>query len=45
MPMKPVKWGMKVWGDADSDTGYILKCDVYSERRLEGREFGLGALR
>jgi len=31
--MKNIKWGMKVWGAAASDTEYILQFDVYSGRR------------
>lgn len=29
-PKKPVKWGMKCWTLAESTTGYVLKCSVYT---------------
>ena len=30
LPAKPVKWGVKVWVLAESDTGYLSKFQVYT---------------
>ncbi|MEG7522412.1 MAG: transposase, partial [Chromatiales bacterium] len=30
LPLKPVKWGIKLWCLCDSDTGYCLKFEVYT---------------
>jgi len=30
---KPAKWGIKAWGLADSANGYLLKCDIYKEKK------------
>lgn len=32
LPLKPIKWGIKVWVMADSSTGYCAKFQVYSGR-------------
>jgi len=29
MPKKPIKWGIKVWMLADTETGYVSNFDVY----------------
>lgn len=45
MPQKPVKRGYKVWCLSDSETGYVIKFDVYTGKKKEGSEskqFGLG---
>ena len=41
MPMKPVKWGIKVWVLGDSSNGYFSKFKVYTGKQ-EAREVGLG---
>ena len=45
-PMKPIKWGYKLWVRADLD-GYVSKCDVYqgkhqSEELLPNAYDGIG---
>ena len=40
LPAKPIKWGVKVWALAESDTGYLHKFQVYCGRE-EGQERGL----
>jgi hypothetical protein len=30
LPMKPTKWGIKIWELADSTNGYVLSMDVYT---------------
>ena len=42
MPIKPIKWGMKVWCAAEADTGYLLQFDVYCGKRQDGTQRGLG---
>ena len=42
MPVKPVKWGMKVWCACEAKSGYLLQFDVYYGRRADGTEKGLG---
>ena len=48
LPSKPTKWGFKVWVIAESDSGYVLKLDVYTGKtaipaRAEARrKVGLG---
>ena len=32
MPMKPIKWGIKLWVLCDARTGYCLALDVYTGR-------------
>ena len=43
MPLKPVKRGIKVWVIADSHNGYFQKFEVYSEKKGDSAEKGLGA--
>jgi hypothetical protein len=33
LPGKPHKWGIKAWGLADSASGFLLKCDIYKEKK------------
>jgi len=48
MPMKPIKWGFKVWVCAEAASGYALQVDVYSgklavpERAAARKRLGLG---
>ena len=44
MPMKPVKWGFKVWVRADAITGYFCDLEVYVGKPSDGTttEVGLG---
>lgn len=30
MPMKPTKWGIKAWVAAESESGYVLKINIYT---------------
>ena len=41
MPMKPIKWGVKVWTMAESNTGYVVNFQIYTGRELNRPEFGL----
>ena len=43
MPMKPIKQGIKVWARADADNGYVSAFEVYTGRKGNTREKGLGA--
>ena len=43
MPNKPVKRGIKVWALADAKTGYISKVEVYTGKKGDKVETGLGA--
>ncbi len=45
MPMKPTKWGYKVWSWCDSHNGYLCKFEVYTEANTGSvtNEGGLGA--
>lgn len=43
MPLKPVKRGIKVWVLADSHNGYFRKFEVYSGKKGDSTEKGLGA--
>lgn len=43
MPNKPVKRGFKIWARCDSDTGYLYEFDVYTGKKGNETEFGLGA--
>ena len=43
MPMKPVKRGIKVWLLADSSNGYISNFQVYTRKRGDNIQKGLGA--
>ncbi|XP_052236071.1 piggyBac transposable element-derived protein 4-like [Dreissena polymorpha] len=40
MPLKPTKWGIKVWTLAESETGYIHQFQVYTGKE-ENQEKGL----
>ena len=42
LPIKPIKWAMKVWCAAEADTGYLLQFDVYCGKRQDGTQRGLG---
>ena len=43
MPAKPIKWGVKVWTLAESETGYIYHFQVYTGKPRNGtRPKGLG---
>lgn len=43
MPMKPTKWGIKVWVAAESKSGYILDMDVYTgKKETRNNNFLLG---
>jgi hypothetical protein len=40
LPGKPTKWGIKAWGLADSANGYLLKWDIYKEKKkLDNKTF------
>ena len=41
MPMKPIKWGVKVWTMAESATGYICNFQIYTGREARMTEHGL----
>ena len=43
MPIKPTKWGIKVWGRADANNGYISAFEVYTGRKGNRTEKGRGA--
>ena len=43
MPMKPVKRGIKVWALADAANGFIANFQVYTGKRGDQVEKGLGA--
>ena len=43
MPNKPVKRGIKVWAMADARTGFISKFDVYTGKKGDNVEKGLGS--
>ena len=38
LPIKPVKWSIKVWVRADSVTGYFCDCEIYVGRPTEGTQ-------
>ena len=42
LPSKPTKWGFKIWGIADSDTGYLSDISVYTGKRDKPSKHGLG---
>ena len=33
LPMKPKKWGIKIWSLVDSTSKYVYDFDVYMEKR------------
>ena len=39
---KPVKWGFKMWCRCDAKTGYLFEFDLYSGKKTESSEHGLG---
>lgn len=43
MPKKPVKWGIKVWMRAEALNGYVSAFEVYTSKKGESVEHGLGA--
>ena len=43
MPMKPTKRGIKVWVAADSTNGYFSMFEIYTGRKNNTTEHGLGA--
>ena len=43
LPMKPIKRGIKVWAQADANTGYISAFEVYTGKKGNTSEKGLGA--
>ena len=43
MPLKPVKRGFKVWTLADAHTGYVYSLEVYTGKKGDTVEKGLGA--
>jgi hypothetical protein len=43
LPLKPIKRGIKVWVLADSSNGYFSRLEVYTGRKGDNVEHGLGA--
>ena len=43
MPNKPIKHGINFWVGADADNGFVSKFDVYTEKKRETTEKGLGS--
>ena len=43
MPLKPTKRGIKVWVAADSTNGYFPRFEVYTGKKDNSTEHGLGA--
>ena len=43
MPKKPIKCGIKVWAQADAKTGFVSSFEVYTEKKGDKVETGLGA--
>lgn len=43
MPMKPIKRGIKVWASADANNGYVSAFEVYTGKKGNTAEKGLGA--
>ena len=41
MPVKPIKWGVKVWTLAERTTGYMSLFQVYTGRDGNDQELGL----
>ena len=41
-PKKPHKWGMQVWFLADSRTAYCYNLDIYSGKRADNVDSGVG---
>jgi DNA excision repair protein ERCC-6 len=42
MKSKPIRWGFKLWVRACSKTGYVYEFDIYTGRKAQETEFGLG---
>ena len=42
LPMKPIKWGVKLWTLCESETGYTINFQVYTGKDQRGVEHGLG---
>ena len=42
VPLKPIRWGIKVWVVADGSNGYFLDLQVYVGKEGEAVEHGLG---
>uniref|UniRef100_A0A1X7V767 PiggyBac transposable element-derived protein domain-containing protein n=1 Tax=Amphimedon queenslandica TaxID=400682 RepID=A0A1X7V767_AMPQE len=43
MPMKPIKGGLKVWTLSNGKTGYVSQFEVYTGKKGNSVENGLGA--
>ena len=45
LPMKPIKWGIKVWmwAEAEAENGYVSAFEVYTGKKGDSVEHGLGA--
>ncbi|CAB3246685.1 unnamed protein product [Arctia plantaginis] len=43
LPNKPIKRGFKIWARCDSSTGYLFEFEVYTGKKDNDTEFGLGA--
>ena len=43
VPLKPVKWGFKVWLRAKAENGYVSAFDVYTGKMGQAVKHGLGA--
>ena len=43
MPLKPIKRGIKVWTMADAVTGYISQFEIYTGKKGNSPEKGLGS--
>ena len=43
MPLKPIKRGIKVWVAADSTSGYFSRFEIYTGKKYNTTEHGLGA--
>ena len=41
LPSKPIKWGIKVWALAESSTGYLSRCQIYTGKEGGRQENGL----
>lgn len=42
MPKKPIKWGFKFWMRSDAKSGYCYELDLYTGKKSEDSEYGLG---
>lgn len=43
MPAKPTQWGIKAWCCAESETGYLLDCDIYlGKKKNDESDYLLG---